>query len=141
MEKQIVYLVARWDKGILLVRIIVAIFIIKAGFEIIESVIMAGYKKWLTKVKVPFPVIMSYVGKLSEIVCSFLLLIGLFTRIASIILIINMFVITFIMLEGKIFGDNQHPFLFLLLFALFVFVGAGRWSVDYLVFYKKQKKW
>ncbi len=90
-----------------------------------------------TKVKVPFPVIMSYVGKLSEIVCGFLLLIGLFTRIASIILIINMFVITFVMLEGKIFGDNQHPFLFLLIFALFLFVGAGRWSVDYLIFHKK----
>ena len=140
MENQIMYSEARWDKGVLLVRIIVAIFIIKAGFEIIDSVAMNGYKEWLTKVKVPFPVIMSYIGKLSEIICGFLLLIGLFTRIVSIILIINMFVITFIMLEGKIFGDNQHPFLFLLLFALFLFVGAGRWSVDYLIFYKKQKK-
>ena len=140
MENQIMYSEARWDKGVLLVRIIVAIFIIKAGFEIIDSVAMNGYKEWLTKVKVPFPVIMSYIGKLSEIICGFLLLIGLFTRIVSIIMIINMFVITFIMLEGKIFGDNQHPFLFLLLFALFLFVGAGRWSVDYLIFYKKQKK-
>ncbi len=47
MTNQIVYSEAHWKKGVLLERIIVAIFIIKAGFEIIDSEAMAGYKEWL----------------------------------------------------------------------------------------------
>jgi putative oxidoreductase len=83
---------------------------------------------------------MAYVGKITELVGGLLLAIGLFTRPAVIALVINMAVITFIMGNGKILSDDQHPFLLLLLFAVFFFTGAGMYSLDYLLFDKAGKK-
>ncbi len=36
--------------------------------------------------------------------------------------------------HGKIWYEDQHPFLFVLLAFVFFFIGGGKWSVDYLLF-------
>jgi putative oxidoreductase len=36
--------------------------------------------------------------------------------------------------HGKIFSDDQHPFLFVLLSLVFFFSGPGKWSMDELLF-------
>jgi uncharacterized membrane protein YphA (DoxX/SURF4 family) len=41
--------------------------------------------------------------------------------------------------DGKIWYEDQHPFLFVLLAAVFFFTGPGKWSIDYLLFNKKQE--
>lgn len=69
-----------------------------------------------------------------------LLILGLFTRIVSIPLIINMIVVTFYLGEGKILTADQHPFLFILLFLIFLSVGGGKWSLDYLIFDRAKQK-
>ena len=91
---------------------------------------MEGYTKWLTDVKVPAPELMAYVGKVAELVCGAMLVLGLFTRLASIPLMITMFVINFIMLEGNL---RESPFYLLLLFATFFFVGGGKYSLDEVI--------
>ena len=49
-------------------------------------------------------------GKSAEFIGGLLLFTGLFTRLACIILGVDMFYITFFVGNGKIWYDAQHPF-------------------------------
>jgi len=63
-------------------------------------------------------------------------MLGLFTRISALVLIIDMLVITIVLGNGKIFTEDQQPFLLLLLFAYLFFAGPGKISLDHLLFNK-----
>jgi putative oxidoreductase len=89
---------------------------------------------------VPFPAAMAYAGKFIELVGGFFLILGLFTRLFTALLFITFMFITFVMGEGKIFTENQHPFLFAIISLLFFFTGAGRLSIDYLVFINRKEE-
>jgi len=95
---------------------------------------MDGNVAWLTDIHFPLPVFMAYLGKGAELIGGILIVLGLFTRIAAIVLIINMAIITFVLGSGKIFEDDQHPFLLLVLFVYLFFVGAGKLSLDHKLF-------
>ena len=116
--------------GIDVIRIITGGIILSFGIEILNAEQMGGYTEWLTKVGMPLPSIMAYIGKIAEVVGGILLLMGLFTRLSTIPLIATMFVVNFIMLDGSILSQ---PFYLLLLFACYLFLGGGKLSVDYLI--------
>ena len=116
--------------GVDSIRIISGGIIVSFGFEVFNVEQMAGYMDWLTNVGMPFPDVMAYIGKLSELIFGGCLLIGLFTRISTIPLTITMCVINFIMLEGDL---RTQPFYLLLLFGAFFFLGSGRISMDFLI--------
>jgi putative oxidoreductase len=69
----------------------------------------------------------------AELVCSSLAILGLFTRYASIPLIINMSMALFLGHHGDLFGDGQKAALFLTIFIAILFTGPGRISVDGLI--------
>ena len=126
-----------WQQtGLTIIRILVGIFITYHGFEVFNKQMMNDYGKWLTDMHFPSPLFMAYLGKSIEFAAGVLFTIGLFTRIAIIPLIVTMLVITYGMGEGKIFMDNQHPFLFVLLFLVIFFTGPGKFSLDYYLFGK-----
>jgi putative oxidoreductase len=81
---------------------------------------------------------MAYLGKATELVGGILLIAGLFTRFVSIPLVIDMSVVVIFMGNGKIFGDGQLPFLFLLFFLSFIIYGGGKWSLDNFLFNRKK---
>lgn len=81
---------------------------------------------------------MVYIGKAAELVGGILLSLGLFTRIACVILIIVMSYIAFFVGHGKIWYEDQHPFLFVLLAFIFFFTGPGNFSLDKLIFNNKR---
>ena len=116
--------------GVDLVRIISGGIIFSFGLEIFNSEQMAGYMDWLTNVGMPFPYVMAYIGKLSELIFGCCLLMGLFTRISTVPLMITMCVVNFIMLEGDL---RTQPFYLFLLFGAFFFLGSGRISIDSLI--------
>ena len=122
-----------------IIRAIAGIIIAKYGLEVFKADGMKGNFDWLTDLHMPAPHFMAYLGKLTELIGGGLLAIGLFTRLVTIPLIINMGVIIFFMGKGNIWGDEQLPFLLLLLFAVFFFTGAGKWSVDHWLFDRKNK--
>ena len=126
------------NKGLIIIRILTGIIIAKFGFEVFSGEAIHAYTQWLTDLHFPFPKLMVYLAKLSELIGGICLALGLFTRLVSIPLIITMIMITFIMGGGKIFSDDQHPFLLLLLFLNFLFLGGGKWSLDAVLF--KEKK-
>ena len=118
-----------WEQtGLSLIRILVGIFMVYHGWEVFRDDKMLGYQQWLTDLKFPSPAFMAYLGKGSEFVGGVLLTLGFLTRLAVIPLIITMAIICFGIGHGKIFMNDQHPFLFILLFLVF-FLPA---NLDYI---------
>jgi putative oxidoreductase len=140
MKQQLLTSQGVWDKGILLVRVMTGLIILHYGLELFNPSKMSGYQQWLTDIHFPMPLGMARLGKATELAGGGLLMIGLFTRLISIPLIITMSVVTFIMGKGNIFADEQLPFLLMLLCLVFLSAGAGIWSLDYLLFDKKRNR-
>lgn len=67
---------------------------------------------------------------LAEVGCTFLVLIGFQTRLATIPIMFTMFVAGIITNWGKAFKDMELPLLYLLIYATLFFLGAGKYSVD-----------
>ena len=110
------------------------------GWEVFNKDTMDGYAKWLTELKFPAPALMAYLGKGAEFVAGIMLTLGFLTRIAAIALIATMAGICFGMGHGKVWADDQHPFLFILLCFVFIFFGPGRFSIDKIIFKKKEPR-
>ena len=129
-----------WHDGIAIVRIVVGIMLISHGWQVFEEQEMQGFRDLLVGMSMPFPDAMPYVGKLIEIGCGMLLILGLFTRVATAVLFMTFMFITFVMGEGKIFSENQLPFLFALVSLLFFFTGSGRLSIDFVLFANRKEE-
>jgi putative oxidoreductase len=119
---------------------------------------LEGVKKFLfveqwgagrfTRIGIPHPQVMApFVGVL-EIVCSFLLLLGLFTRLASVPLIINICVaiastkIPILKKSGlwPMEAEARTDYSMLLGLLFLLIVGAGAWSIDARAAKRKQKQ-
>jgi putative oxidoreductase len=122
------------DSGLALIRIMVGLFMIYHGSEVFNRDMMSEYVKRLSDLHFQVPAFMAYIGKSTELITGILFVLGLFTRMAAVALIITMCIIAFGMGEGRIFMEEQHPFLFALLALVFFFTGAGRWSFDRILF-------
>jgi putative oxidoreductase len=72
----------------------------------------------------------------AEAFCAILVLMGLFTRVALIPLIINMTVIVFVAHADDPFGRKELPLLFLINFIVLFFTGPGKYSLDKKLFGK-----
>lgn len=72
----------------------------------------------------------------SEFFCSLLLVIGLFTRLALLPLIITMLVAAFKAHGGDVMGEGEMAFLYLSVYLVLLLKGAGKYSVDALLFDK-----
>jgi putative oxidoreductase len=116
------------------IRIISGILILIHGYSVFDTVKMDGMAKYLgSELGLPLPLLMAYLAKCAEFFGGLLFVIGLFTRLVSIPLVITMAVAVFGAHNGEITGEAEHAFLFLLVFAAFFFIGSGKWSVDYLL--------
>ena len=69
----------------------------------------------------------------AEFFCSIFIILGLFTRLACIPLIIAMVTALFIAHNGEFFGRGELPGLFLIVFVTILFAGPGRLSLDRFV--------
>ena len=121
------------DTGLGIVRIFFGSFMVYHGWEIFDQSKMNEYSKWMSDLKLYAPAFMSYLGKAIELIAGVFVVAGLFTRIAVIPLAITMLFICFFIGEGRIFMEEQHPFMFVLLSVLFFFTGSGRWSLDKVI--------
>jgi putative oxidoreductase len=71
-----------------------------------------------------------YLTIFAEVFCSALIIIGLFTRLATVPLIFTMMVVIFVIHAGEPFGKIETPMLFLLGYVMIAAVGPGRYSLD-----------
>jgi putative oxidoreductase len=123
--------------GLTIIRIIIGCFLIYHGWEVFDKNKMNEYIAWDVFKKSSSPSFMAYMGKTSELVAGFLLATGLFTRVACVIIIGTFIYIPFFVGNGKIFYEDQYPFLFAMFGFVFFFAGPGKWSIDHFLFDKK----
>lgn len=69
----------------------------------------------------------------AELFCALFLVLGLFTRLAVVPLIICMGVALFQVHNTDVFGDGQEATLYLTAYLMILFTGPGRISVDGLI--------
>jgi putative oxidoreductase len=103
---------------------------------------ISSVASWFESMGIPFPTFNAYMAAGTETLGIVLLTLGLFTRLISIPLIIIMLVAiaTVHLSHGFPAGDNgfEIPLYYILFLALFASLGAGKISLDYLLFGKEQ---
>jgi len=124
------------ENGLAFIRVLVGIFLIYHGSEIFDDAKIKEYAAWDIFKKSSSASFMIYLGKGFELVGGILLALGLFTRLACVIIMGTMFYISFFVGNGKIWYEDQYPFLFALLALVFFFTGPGNKSADHLLFDK-----
>lgn len=91
---------------------------------------------------IPFPTLNAYLAASTELLGVVLLTLGLFTRLISIPLMVVMVVaiITVHLPHGFSAGNNgfEIPLYYFLFLALFASLGAGKFSLDHLLFGEEQ---
>lgn len=122
------------EYGISLIRIITGILLVWHGWETFDAEKMKMYTGWFVERKYSNPEVWAYAGKIAELLAGIGFVLGLFTRLASFAAIAAFAGIIFILGDkGRIFQGDQHPFLFILLSAGFIFTGPGIISLDRMI--------
>jgi putative oxidoreductase len=124
------------NTGLALVRVIAGLLLVYHGWEVFDSTTMKGYLEW-DQFKSSSALFMVYMGKSAELAGGLLLTLGLFTRLAALLIAGTMLYISFFVGHGKVWYEDQHPFLFVLLALVFFFTGPGACSLDQKLFGKK----
>jgi putative oxidoreductase len=97
---------------------------------------------WFGSLGIPFPTLNAYMAASTEILGVVLLTLGLFTRLISLPLMVVMVVaiMTVHLTHGFSAGDNgfEIPLYYLLFLAIFASFGAGKFSLDHLLFGEEQ---
>lgn len=124
--------------GLTFIRLAVGFFMIYHGWEIFNEEKMNEYLRWDVFKNSQGRKMLVYAGKAAELISGVLLFVGLFTRVASILLAGTMLYVSLFVGHGKIWYEDQHPFLFVLLGMVFFFYGPGKMSVDQLLFGKRR---
>lgn len=94
--------------------------------------------EWFGKMGIPLPTLNAYMAATTEMLGVILLTLGLFTRIISAPLIVVMIVAITTVHIGNGFsaGDNgfEIPLYYMLFLLIFLSHGAGKFSIDHLLF-------
>ena len=97
---------------------------------------------WFGSIGIPLPTLNAYMAATTEIVGVVLLTLGLFTRLISIPLMVVMVVaiVTVHLVNGFSAGDNgfEIPLYYMLFLGIFASFGAGKFSLDHLLFGEDQ---
>ena len=125
------------DNGLAVLRIITGMLMTYHGAEIFDRTKMLPYMEWDVIKSLPAPEIMLYIGKGVEFLTGLCFVFGLFTRVAAIIMAVDMLFICFKVGGGKFYYQDQHPFLFALIALIFFFTGPVKWSLDKRLFNKR----
>jgi putative oxidoreductase len=118
-------------EGLAALRILVGLLMAYHGLEIFNSSVMNEYAKWEVIKTLPFSNGIAYVGKGIELISGISLAIGAFTRVAALMMAVNMLFICFRIGSGRFYYEDQHSFLFALIALIFFFTGPMKWAVDF----------
>ena len=117
-----------FNAAILLVRIWFGILLMKHGY---------GKLTQFSETATGMPPLFGMSGTVTaalvvfaEFFCALFVILGLFTRLASIPVIICMGYAAFIAHKGEVFGDGEIATLYMTAYIVFLLVGPGKVSVD-----------
>jgi putative oxidoreductase len=127
-----------YDIGLLLLRITVGCFMLTHGLG--KLTMLMG--KDPIQFADPFGFGMTASLALTvfaEVVCSFLIIIGLLTRLAAIPLLITMMVAFFYVHGADEFGVKELSGIYMVLYLFLIITGSGRYSIDHLIAKRRNK--
>ena len=129
--------IANRDIAILLLRVTIGALMLSHGIPKLISLLSGN---------IQFPAIFGLTAELSlslavfaEVICSFLLILGIGTRLATIPLIITMVVAVFYIHADDPFAKQEPGILYLLPYVILFITGSGKYSIDYLLQRKSVK--
>lgn len=123
------YKQSHFDIALLLVRLTVGAFMLTHGIPKLEKLLGAEPITFGDPLGVTEPISLG-LAVFGEVVCSALLILGLFTRLAAFALAFTMFVAAFLAQSGAPFGKRELALMYLLIYVAILFVGPGRYSLD-----------
>jgi len=115
------------DIGILILRLCCALMIVHGLDKFIDF--SDGASDWPDPLHVG-PVVSKGLTVFAELFCTLFVVVGLFTRLALLPLIICMLVIIFVMHAGEPFGEKELGVHYLLAYLTLLFTGPGKYSLD-----------
>lgn len=121
---------AIWTNTICILRIWAGIVFIWYGHNFYDMARMHGFANFLDGYHVPFPLFSAYLSKTVEFFGGLCLVVGVFTRVACIFMVINMAVATFVTQRSDLFGDAIHTFLLLLICVVIFFSALDKFTLD-----------
>jgi putative oxidoreductase len=125
------------DFAILILRVGTAFLMIPHGYQKFQKIVNGefGFADPIGIGETPSLLLTVF----AELICSILVLIGLFTRPALLFLIFNMLVVVFVVKMGQGLSEMEMGLLYLIPFVSLFIWGPGRYSFDYSVFGKTKK--
>ncbi|WP_428663863.1 DoxX family protein [Runella sp.] len=128
--------VAYTDLGIFVLRVFVPLLLITHGYDKLLS-FLDGADKFPDPlhIGVRFSHALAVIG---EVVAPILVILGLWTRLASVVEIIHFLVVVFMMHANEPLGEKEHGLLFLIPYVTILLTGAGKYSLDASLYKKKR---
>jgi putative oxidoreductase len=124
------------DLGIFILRVFVFLLLIPHGYDKLLNFLdgAADFPDPL-HVGAPFSHFLAVVG---EVAAPILLILGLLTRFASVVEIIHFLVVAFMMHANEPLDAKEHALLYLIPSVMLLLTGAGKYSLDSLLFQQKR---
>jgi putative oxidoreductase len=122
------------EQGLAFLRILTGLLMAYHGLEVFEPDKIAEYAGWEQLKALPAPLLAAYLGKGLELLSGLMLALGLLTRLACGLMALDMLLVCFWVGGGKFYYQDQHPFLFAVLAAVFFLTGPVKWSLDQRLF-------
>ena len=125
--------------------LLLARFAVAYGFSVPALMKIDNFETtstWFSEIGIPFATFTAYMVSAIEVSGIILLILGLFTRYISILMMAVMFgAIFFVHLQhGYAAADNgiEIPLYYSLFLSIFASFGAGKFSIDHLLFKRKE---
>lgn len=125
------------NNALLLLRIAVGILMLTHGWGKLETLFGSEPIQFADPIGVGATASL-VLAVFAEVLCSVLLILGLATRFAAIPLLITMLVAALIVHINDGFGRQEFALLYAIIYLTIAQVGAGKYSLDYLITKKQQ---
>ncbi|AZA89151.1 DoxX family protein [Chryseobacterium sp. G0162] len=125
------------DIILLAVRVFVGFAMLSHGYPKLQMLLAGGKIEFFDFLGMG-PQITLILTVLAEFVCSILLILGLFTRVALGFLIFTMVIAGFVVHGADPFEKREMSLIYLSVYLLLMIIGAGKVSVDHMIERRKR---
>ncbi len=136
-----------WDTALLILRIWLGFRLITASLSSVTGILTSEqqrvfFRKWFgDELHFPMPLQMAFLAKGSELLGGILLIAGLLSKPAAILVAFTMTVATLSANLGEDFNiDGGFTISYALFAMIFIIWGSGKYSLDYLISKRKAEK-
>jgi putative oxidoreductase len=128
------------DIFLLVVRIFIGFAMLSHGFPKLQQLLSGEEIQFFDFLSLGPKITLTLVI-FAEFVCSIFLILGLFTRIAVLFLVITMAVAGLFVHSADPFSKREISLLYLSVYLLIISVGPGKFSVDQMISKRRESQW